>query len=77
MTLNIELPEDTLAALRADAQAQGRRAEDVAAEYLAVLYTPEDDLETALEEGFAQVDAGQGQPFDEFAAELRTRFEAH
>lgn len=76
MTITINLPEDTLAALRADAKAQGRSAEDVAAEQLAMLYAQEDDLDTALEEAFSQMEAGEGQPFEEFAEELRTRFEA-
>jgi hypothetical protein len=76
MTITIDLPEETLAALRADAKAQARSVEEVAAEYLAALYAHEDDLDTALNEAFIQMEAGQGQPFEEFAEELRARFEA-
>ena len=76
MTITIELPEDTLAALRADAQEQGRPAEKVAAERLVALYAREDDLDTALSEAFAQLDAGQDRPFEEFAQEFSARFAA-
>ena len=75
-SITIALSEDTLTALRADAKAQGRPMEQVAAEHLAVLYLQEDDLDTALEDAFSQMEAGQGQPFEDFAQELRTRFEA-
>ena len=73
--LTINLPKDTLAALRADAKMQNRSAEDVAAEHLAALYA-EDDLDTALEEAFAQLDAGLDRPFEEFAQEFSARFAA-
>jgi plasmid stability protein len=75
MTITVNLPEDTFAALRADAKMQGRSAEDVAAEHLAALYT-ENDLDTALEEAFAQLDAGLDRPLEEVADELRARFDA-
>ncbi len=39
MTITIDLPEDTPAALKAEAKAQGRNAEDVAAEHLAAIGT--------------------------------------
>ena len=45
MTLTVNLPEDTFAALRADAKAQGSSADDGAAEHLAAVYA-EDDLDT-------------------------------
>lgn len=73
MTIMIDLPGDTLAALKADAKAQGRNAEDVAAEHLAALYVQEDDLDAVLEEAFTQMEAGQAQPFEEFAEGLRAR----
>ena len=76
MTIIINLPEDTLAALRADAKMQGRNAEDVAAEHLAAWYAQEGDLDTALEEAFAQMEARAGRPLEEVADELRTRFDA-
>ena len=80
MTITIELSSDTLAALQADAAAQGRPVEALAAalaaEHLDALYAPEDDLDTALGEAFAQLDAGQDRPFEEFAAEFSARFAA-
>ncbi len=76
MTITLELPPDVEAALRADAKAQGRRVEEVVIEQLAALYAQEDDLDTALEEAFAQLDAGEGRPFEEFAAEFSARFAA-
>ncbi len=75
-SITIDLSEATLTALRADARAQGRPVEQVAAERLAVVYLQEDDLDTALEEAFTQMETGQGQPFEEFAQDLRARFEA-
>ena len=54
MTITMDLPEDTLAAL----------------------YAQEDDLDTALSEAFAQLDAGQDRPFEEFAGEFSARFAA-
>ena len=75
MTLTITLPADVLARLQADAQAQGRPAEEIAAEQLAALYyAPQDDLETAVNEALAQVEAGQGEPFEPVAEELRARY---
>lgn len=76
MTITINLPEDTLAALRADAGAQGRPAEQVAAEHLAALYVDEDDEKTAVEEALSELDAGQGRPFAEFAEEFSAHFAA-
>lgn len=73
MTITIDLPDTTLAALRADAGIQGRAVESVAAEHLAALYAEQDSLEAALEEGFSQVESGQGQNFDIYAADLRNR----
>jgi plasmid stability protein len=76
MTITIDLPGDTLAALRADAAAQGRPAERVAAEHLAALYTDEDDEDVALAEALAELGSGQGRPFTEFASEFAARFTA-
>ena len=76
MTITIDLPEATLDALRAEAQSLGRPAETVAAERLIALYDGEDDLDTALTEAYAQLDAGQDRPFEEFAREFSTRFAA-
>ena len=75
MTITIDLPEETLAVLRAAARAQGCRAQEVAMEALSVLYAQEDDLDAALNEAFTQMEAEQGQPFEEFAEQLRSRFE--
>ena len=76
MTLTITLPDDTLTALRADAQAQGRPAEQVAAEHLAVLYLEEDDEDIAVREALAELEAGKGRPFSEFTEEFSARFAA-
>jgi len=63
MTITLDLPEDTLAALRAEAQARGRSAEDVAAEHLTDWYAEEDDIDAdtiaAIEQGFADLEAGR------------------
>lgn len=77
MTIVIDLPEDTLAALRADAGAQGRAVEQVADEHLAALYADEDDEETAVEEALYQLSKGQGRPLAECSEELTARFAAH
>ena len=76
MTITIDLPAETLTALKADARAQGRLAEEVAAEYLASLYVAQDDEEQAINEALQEVEAGQGRPVSEFAKELSTRFTA-
>lgn len=76
MTLTIELPEGPLAALKADAGAQGRPAEQVAAEHLAAFYVDEDDEEAAVEEALGQLDKGQGRPLAEFSNEFAARFAA-
>lgn len=76
MTIVIDLPADTLAALRADAGAQGRPAEQVAAEHLAALYADEDDEETAIEEALDQLSKGQSRPLSEYAEEFNARFAA-
>ncbi len=76
MTIVIDLPEDTLAALRADAGAQGRPAEQVAAEHLAALYADEDDEEKAVEEALDQLSEGQGRPLAEYSEEFSARFAA-
>lgn len=74
-TTTLNLPDVALAALRAHARAQGRSAEDVAAEQLAALYgAGENDLDTALEEAFAEMEAGKGEPFEPFAQELQVRY---
>ena len=62
MTIMIDLPADTLVALRADAGAQGRPAEQVAAEHLAALYAVEDDEEAVVKEASDQLSQGQGRP---------------
>lgn len=76
MTITIDLPEETLKSLRADAGAQGRPAEKIAAEYLAALYFEEEDEETAINSALDEVDAGKGRPLAEFAEELSARFAA-
>ncbi len=76
MTLTIDLPQETLEALQADAGALGRPPEQVAAEYLTSLFTLDEDEETAINTALAEMDAGKGRPFAEFADELSTRFAA-
>lgn len=77
MTLTINLPEETLASLRADAGAQGRPAEQVAAERLAALYANADNDETAaVEEALAELERGQSRAFDTFAAEFSAHFDS-
>lgn len=77
MTLTINLPEETLASLRADAGAQGRSTEEVAAERLAALYANADNDETAaVEEALAELERGQSRPFAAFADEFSARFDA-
>ncbi len=74
MTLMIDLPEATLAALQADAGEQGRPAEQVAAERLTLLYADADDERAAVEEAFAELERGEGRPFAAFAEEFDLRF---
>ncbi len=74
MTITIELPEDTLAAIRADAGSQGRPIEQVAAESLAVLYMTEDEEQSAVEEALGELEAGQGRSFTEFSQEFSAHF---
>ena len=76
MSITIDLPEDILAALQADANAQGRTAEEVAAEGLVTLYMEEEDEDSAIEEGLRELEEGKGRPLAEFAEEFSARFEA-
>lgn len=76
MTLTIELTEETLAALQADAGAQRRPAEQVAADRLAALYADQDDEEAAINEALDELEAGKSRPFEEFAQEFSSRFAA-
>lgn len=76
MTLMIDLPEATLAALQADAGEQGRPAEQVAAERLTLLYADADDEQAAVEEAFAEMERGEGRSFSSFAEEFDARFAA-
>jgi len=76
MTLTIDLHGETLAALQADAGAQGRPAEQIAAEYLASLYAHQDDEEAAINEALDELEEGQGRPLAEFAQEFSSRFAA-
>ncbi len=75
MTITIDLPQETLEALQADAGAQGRLAEQVAAEYLVALFAEEDE-ETAINAALDELEAGKGRSFAEFAEELSARFAA-
>ena len=79
MTITIHLP-DRLAAHLAALPEGERHAFAVSAIEDAVLAAAppvdEDDLDTALEEAFAQMEAGQGIPFEDFARDLRARSEA-
>jgi len=77
MTLTIELPEEILTALQADAGAQGRSAEQVAADRLAALYADQNDKESAINEALDEMEAGKGRPFEEFAQEFSSRFAAY
>ena len=75
MTITLELPEATFTALQEEAGAQGRSAEQIAAEHLAAFYA-EVDEDTALQEAMDELEAGQGRPFSEFTANFSTRFAA-
>ncbi len=77
MTLTIELPEEILTALQADAGAQGRSAEQVAADRLAALYADQKDKESAINEALDEMESGKGRPFEEFAQEFSSRFAAY
>ena len=76
MTIMIDLPQETLEALRTDAGALGRPAEQVAADYLISLFAPDENEETAVNTALDELDAGKGRPFTEFADELSARFAA-
>ncbi len=76
MTLTIDLHEETLAALQADAGAQGRPVEQIAAEHLAALYLHQDSEEAAINEALDELEAGQGRPLAEFEQEFSSRFAA-
>ena len=77
MTIVLDLPADLEAALRADAQAQGRPTETVAAERLAAFYEtaePEPEAVEAIAQAFANLDAGeQGMPLEEYVADVTER----
>ena len=74
MTITIDLPQETLEALRADAGTLGRPAEQLAAEYLASLFALDEDEETAINTALDEMDSGKGRPFAEFAEELSECF---
>ncbi len=67
MTIQIHLPDETLAALITQAQAQGRPAEELAADALSALFAGgaqspdslDDDALARLRQGFADLDAGR------------------
>lgn len=67
MTIQLHLPDETVAVLIMRAQAQGRLAEELAAEALSALFTdvPAEDEATGsdaldrLRQGFADLDAGR------------------
>jgi predicted transcriptional regulator len=79
MTIVLNLPTDLEAALRADAEAQGRPAETIATERLAAFYEyenaePEPEAIEAIAQGFANLDAGErGMPLEEYVAEVMER----
>lgn len=73
MTLTLDLRPETLAALQADAQAQGRDVAEVAAQRLDALYHDEASL-VALGQGFADLDAGRTLSLDEARADFRADF---
>ena len=76
MTITIDLPPETLEALRTDAGTLGRPAEQVAAEYLSSLFALDEDEETTINTALEELDSGKGRPFSEFADELSARFAA-
>lgn len=80
MTITIELKPETLAALQADAEAQGRDPAEVAAEQLDALYGEEETLDAdtiaALERGFADIDAGRTLSLEEARADFDAAFTA-
>lgn len=73
MTITIDLPQETLEALRADAGAQGRPAEQVASHCLVSLFADQDE-ETVINAALDELEAGKSRPFAEFADELSARF---
>lgn len=88
MTLTIDLPEDTLAALTERARAEGRPAAELAGEAVAQKYGPGGDSYDALEfpldaedeenirQSLAQVQSGQTVSLDEARTDLKTAFTA-
>lgn len=58
ITRTIDLPPETLEALRADAGALGRPAEQVAEQYLASLFALDADEETIINAALDELDAG-------------------
>lgn len=70
MPITIELPDDVLAALRAHAKAQGRPAEQVAAEHLSAAYDYHSDADPAAVEavrhGLDAAAQGDELPFEEY-----------
>lgn len=58
MTRTIDLPPETLEALRADAGVLGRPAEHVAEQYLASLFALDADEDTVINAALDEPDAG-------------------
>ena len=79
MTITLELPADVEAALLADAKAQNRPAETIAAERLAAFYgdesdEPEEEAVEAIAQALADLEAGdRGIPLEDYIAETKAR----
>ena len=58
MTITIDLPQETLEALQADAGTLGRPAEQVAAQYLTSLFALDEDEEIAVNTALDEMEAG-------------------
>lgn len=85
MTINIELPDETVATLIGQAQEQGRPAAQLAAEAVMERFgtntSPDEfplDADTieSIRRGFADVNAGRTVSLEEARAEFETAFAA-
>ena len=81
MTITLDLKPETLAALQADAEAQGRNLAEVAAEQLDALYsegeeTLDEETLDAIGKGYADVDAGRTFSLEEVRAHTDAALDA-
>lgn len=83
MTITIELPDETVAALITQARTQGRPAAELAAEAVAERFGTnrqgeefplDDDAVGSIQRGFADLDAGRTLSLEEARADFKTTF---